>query len=361
MDMNRTLDRMSFGLTRRAAFYADMYAFTGAGIPAFQALERMIGVARRRYNTKRLANVYASIAASMRAGNSLAKSLSQWVPAAEAVMINGADSAGGDVLRATFKELASLLERQRAIRTKLMSVVGINLLSIGVIVAVIVSVMHTLVPALDKAATPAMEAHMSFAPIYFATGKGILDYGPYVLVALIALGFWVMWLLPNWTGSRRLTFDSLIPPFTLYQRAQATYFLSSAASMMRAGITLKSVLTDTGKLGSKWLRWHVERMSRSLDAGRQEVTVLANGLLPRETGDRLEVYSLIPDFTGIMTRLAEDNFQLYEGAIKKIGNTMTAVSILLLAGFAASTLFAMFDFSNALQASVTAMKHAAGG
>lgn len=361
MDLKRALDKFAFGLKNRAAFYADMDAFTGAGIPAFQAIERMAAIARRRGKTRRLANVYGAVMASMRGGESLAKAIAPWAPAAEAVMITGAETAGGDVLRMAFRELATLLDRQQKMKTKLYAVMSGNVGILVVIVAEIFYIMSIMVPALKRAMTPDVAKRMVFAPYYFSFGDFVLHDGWIVLLLAGLIFAAVTWSLPNWTTRHRDWFDAHMPPWSLYKRLQATFFLSTAAAMMRAGITLKSVVADMQRFGSKWAQMHLSVILRSLESGKQEVVALASGMLPRDTNDRLEVYSLIPDFTKIMSRLADDNLVIYEKAIDRLGKVMGTVTVLVFALFLAATLIAIFDFTNAMNQSVEAMRHVGGG
>lgn len=359
MDLQRTKLRISFGLGKRAAFYADMAAFMDAGIPPFKALERMIEVARRRWMTRDLADVYSSIVTAMKSGDSFAVSIAHWVPASEAVMLTGAEKAGADVLRSSFLELGQLLERQRKVRQQIVNSMLINGFIYVLIAVVVVVFMYSLVPQLSAAETPDAKARMSFAPLYFAFGNALMHYGIYFVLLVIAFVVWLVWSMPNWIGSWRESLDTRVPPYTLYQRTQATLFLSSASSMMRAGIPMKTVLTDMERFGSKWLRWHVRRMLHALNAGRQEVVAMDSGLLPRDTSDRLQIYSLVPDFTKIMSRLSADNFTAYEAAVKRFNLIVRVIAIICLVGFTLATLYAMFDFTNALQASVSAARHAA--
>jgi type II secretory pathway component PulF len=138
---------------------------------------------------------------------------------------------------------------------------------------------------------------------------------------------------------------------------QATFFLSSTAAMMRSGIPLKTVVTDMVPYASPWLRTHLSKMLRGLEQGKSEVEVLGGGVLPEDSAARLQVYELMPDFSGIMNRLSEDNFVAYEDAVERIGGALKTFTFILLVTFAAVTLFAMFDWSNAFQTAIKAMRN----
>lgn len=361
----RFLDKLAFNLRRRSEFYADMASFMSADIPPFQALVLMEEIARKRSGTRRLANVYRHTLRAMPGGASIAVALAPWVPGNEAVMMVGADSAGPVVLRQAFLEMAGLLDRQQKAKKKLFKTLFSNGVSLGAIVGVMYFIMSMVVPQLQSSITPAMASQMSFAPVYFAFGRGFINYGGVVGVGMVVLAALVTWSLGNWSRSyrwwSRRWFDVHLMPWTLYARTQATFFLATTSAMMRAGIPLKTVVTDMVPFASTWMRAHLRKLLRDLESGRPEVDALGAGMLPRDTSDRLKIYALMKDFTGIMTRLSNDNFVVFEESIDKISAVLQLISLLMLAAFAASTLIAIFDYSRALQASVSAVRSSAGG
>lgn len=357
------LDRQAFNLRRRSEFYADMARFMDSDIPPKQALDRMEGIARRRRATQRLAKVYRAMLRDLTRGKSFAQSVAAWAPGGEAVMLVGAEQAGPAVFMLAMRELAILLERQQRARSKLRSALLANGLVFLVIIGVIVEVVTMIVPELVKDETKVMVAHMSFAPYFFAFGEWIFHYGVYLVIPVVAIAAVIGWSLPNWTRSRLLSrewFDRSLMPWTLYKRMQATFFLSTTAAMMRSGIPLKKIATDMMPFGSKWMKFHLRRLLRHLELGKSEVEALGAGMLPRDSSDRLQIYAVMKDFTAIMTRLSEDNFQLYEKSIDQVAGTLKFFSILILGVFAVALLFAIFDYSNAVTASVHAMQMQAG-
>lgn len=344
--------RRVFNTTRRAEFYQDMAKFSAADIPSFQGIEKMIAIVQRRRH-KHLEAIYKRIADGLSGeGGSLTKGLAPEVPGGEAAMLTAAAEAGPGVLQAVLSQLASLLDRQvkinRALRKVLLSN-GLVLLAITVVIAVM---MVLVVPELEAGTTPQMQSLMHFAPLYFAFGAGFIEYGPWILGAVIALGVWIKWALPRWhkprTYWKRPWFDRHFLPFKLYARTQATYFLSTIAPMMEAGMPVNNVLTGMQAFATPWFRSHLRRMLKLLEAGNSPVDALNTGFLPTDTADRLSIYELIPDVTKLMRSLADDNFEIYERRVALVGATLKAASLILLFVFAASTMYAIFDFARAL-------------
>lgn len=353
--------KSSFGLKRRATFYSSMADFSETQIAPYAALTEMLGVARKRRTQRGLVPVYSAMMATMQAGEGLAAAVIPWVPAAEAIMLRGAASAGPSVLTGALRELGQLLERQAQARILLIKTILSNAFALLVVIGVIIQLITTLVPILSKSATPAARERMHFAIVYFTVGQAVLDYGLYVLAGVIVLSIVIAVSLPMWVSDRRKVFDQYIPPWTIYQSLQATLFLSTTAAMMRAGITLNSVLTDLSSLGSRWMRSNMARMKSVLDSGAGAIAALVEGPLPNPTVDILQVYRLIPDFENVMTKLAEANFVSYERSIKRISIVLGAIVTVVMLGFALATIMAMFNFTDAIRATATAAQSAAGG
>jgi type II secretory pathway component PulF len=352
--------KMAFPIAVRSAFYADMASFMSADIPPYQALVRMEVIARKRSKTRRVANIYKSTIRAMDRGVPLAKAVAPWVPGSEAVMMVGAETAGPLVLQQAFGELSVLLERQQKAKKKLVKTLFSSGMSLAAIIGVMYFIAKMVIPQLKISMTPDMAARMTFAPYYFAFGTAFIKYGVYVLIGFILLAIAIITTMGRWTKSRRWWsrrwFDAHLIPWTLYARTQATFFLATTSSMMRAGIPMKAVVTDMVPFASIWMKAHLRRLLRDLEAGRSEVDAMGTGILPSDTSDRLKVYALMKDFTGIMTRLSDDNFVVFEESIDKIGGVLHTVSLFLLVSFAVSTMVAIFDYSTALQASVSAIK-----
>ncbi|MGH8156529.1 MAG: type II secretion system F family protein [Rhodanobacter sp.] len=357
----QALDNLSFSLDVRSGFYTAMADFSDAGVAPYAALQEMLGVARDRWMKRSLVKVYVGIMDVMKTGVGLPAALAPWIPSAEASMLRGAQEAGPEVLNQAFNELGGVLKRQAMARNMFLKVIGMNTLNLIVMLGVLLYIIFTLVPETDKLVTPAMEPKMAFAAAYFAIGEWLISYGLYLLGAVILAIGGVIYALPNWASKRRRVFDQYIPPFSIYQRFQATMFLSSTASMMRAGITLNSVLEDLAQYGSKWMRFHVRNMQDVLDAGLGDVKALSAGPLPNDTSDTLRVYRLIPNFRDVMSRLSEANFKSFENSIVTIAFILEMSSMLLMTAFGAATVYAMFQFSDAIKASAQAAQQAAGG
>lgn len=342
-------DRLAFPLAVRAEFYTVLADSAAVGIAPSATIEELLGVALLRRARRMQARVYQGVLDVLATGTGLPAALAHWIPTEELVMLRGAEVAGTAALNSAFAKLGQLLHRQAEVRQKLKRALWVNAGNLSLIVGVMVEVIATMVPEVDKSVTPAIAAKMPFAVAYFGASEWLLRNGAFVLIGLLAAMGGVAYSLGHWAGERRRFFDQHIFPYTLYQRFQATLFLSTGAAMLQAGITLNSVLADMKEYANPWLQFYLDTMQEALDGGEGEVKALALGPLPTDTSDSLRYYRLIPRFQDVMARLSEGNFKRYERSIELLSSALNVASTFLMAIFAVCTLIAMFNFSDAMQ------------
>lgn len=349
-------ERRAFGAAKRAAFYADMGRFLLAGISPSQALGamRQVAAARRR---RSLAAIYSRVLTRLnegQGGRSIASALASEIPGNEVVMLEGAARGGTEALAGAFGEIAKLIDRQVTSARKLRGAVIQSVVRGLTVVVAVAVVMLMVVPQLQASVTPAVDARLGFAKAYFAVGDAFLWAAPLFLAALFAAAVASWWSLPRWRGPRREAFNRHLLPWSFYVRVQATYFLSALAPMLRAGIKMDEALIGMRHYATPWLGGHIQAMLRKLDNGRRGAEVLAGSFFPRDTADRLAIYKELPDFTEVMSRLADDNFRLYEEKIDGLSALVKTLAFVLLALFVLATLLMLFDFATATKAAANA-------
>jgi type II secretory pathway component PulF len=374
-------ERFAFRLQYRCAFYTDIAAFMSANIPPYRALKQMEMIARKDKSTRVLARIYRRMMTLMEgdkktvgpvlptsepsAANSKSKSfataISIAVPDSEAIMLLGAERAGQEAFVMAVRELAAFLTRQNKATWGLRKAVGKAFINVAVIVGLVYFMSIMVVPILQRTAKPAMLEKMRFAPYYFTFCHGFVRWFPLFALVFIALLIASWASLPRWTPKFRYLsrnwFDRHLMPWTLYKQTQATFFLSGTAGMLRAKNPLKGVVERSVPHASPWYRYHLSRMIDDLTDGKSEVEAIAGGLLPKVVANRLLVYQLIPNFTEIMTRLADDTFTGFEQAIEQFSDKAKSWSVIALLVFGITTMFAIFDYVITLLAYTSAIRN----
>lgn len=339
-----------FNAKERASFYTDAAKFMQDNIKVRDMLADLssnckLSKSKRR---RRLAEVFDYISDNLaREGSTFAEAMAKVIPPDEAMIVLSGEKA--ESLVEALGHLSTMIERKIAAKVKLqgaaMGAVGYLLLASVFIIYIAIKI----IPNIANAAPVAVLRTMHFAPFYFAFCEGYLFWSPFIAVFLILAAIFIARTLPRWTGPKRRWFDEHVPPWTIYHRMQATMFLITASIMIRANTRLKDVMTETSRLGTPWFRWQARRVMAILAGGSSEVGALQSGILPTDTMERLRIYSRLSDFTLVMQRLSDDNFNLYMRKLGAIGNIFGWISKLFFVSVIMGLTVSIMDFMVAMQ------------
>jgi len=334
------------GRASRIALYTDMHAFLSKGITMVEVFGDMIEIFRKNKKHSHAA-VYTDMQKAIAAGDKLSVAMAPWIPEEEALMLGQGEAANRvlDILGS----MKNMLTRQAEAMGVMVGAVMGGIGYIIIIVGMVLFASHVVVPPMLQSSTPKDLAAMSFAPYFFAFSDWFAKWFPVLGILVGGAIAWSIWSLPRMIGPRRLWLDNHLAPWSIYRRMRSTMFLISAATMLRAGVTMIDVLGDTARLGSGWTRWHARRGMAILNSGGDGTQALSTGLLPRDTADRLKIYKRLVDLDKIMPALAEDNFIIYKKTLGRFGGVVAMLSRIALALYLLAMLGAIFDFAMTLQ------------
>lgn len=343
-DLNRLTARLAFNATRRANFYADLAAFDAAGHAPFRALEKMRSVGRRRRSLRWLMTILDSALRSAARGGSVAESLRPWIPGEEAAMLVAGENGGN--LRGALNELATLLAAKIAVGASLRKNLIAAALSFAGLVALMIYILKTVMVQARPLVPDATLAKMSIAPLYFQLGELLMAWLiPLLVLAAIAAGA-VIWSLAHWAPDPlRRKLDAHVPPWSLYGRLQAAFFLVTAASMMSAGQPFRVAVEEIRRFAAPWTRSHLNATLRRLAAGQGEVASMLTGMLPWDVEDRLLIYADLPDFRHVMQMSARDSMASLLAKVNFIGGAVKTVAMAMMAVFILFTVAAIGEIA----------------
>jgi type II secretory pathway component PulF len=134
------------------------------------------------------------------------------------------------------------------------------------------------IPIIQKVAPPEVwtpfNALVRDFALFVANNAGLLLAGAAAGVAL------VMYMLPRWTGGLRTRIESMSPglatllfpvmpfalPMIVYRDFQAGLMFNALSVMLQSGRTLKEALIGIRRRAQPWLRWHLTKVLRQLEA-----------------------------------------------------------------------------------------------
>jgi len=378
-DVRTLMARMAFGRKARMEFYGDMAAFVHEGMPAYRTIERIRSVAAARLERRegvqglvaRIGNgllvtrrslrarqpIMLSLQARMDQGRTLGEALRGWVPAEEAEMICSGERA--DRLETVLRELEQLLKAKvevGAVLTRSALVVGMRLLALF---AIMFMLLKTVLKEARGLINDDIFERLTLAPAYFAFGDAFVAYAiPGLLVGAVALAA-IAWSLPRWRPyGLRETLDSLVPPWSLYARAQSAALLMSASAMMESGHQFREALIGMATHGDPWLQTHCRRILDRLGKGMGDAQALQTGMLDWQLEDRLATYALLDDFKQIMRAVARDGIASVKRTAEAMAATANVVTTLMVGVFIIWSVFALGEMAMEMS-SVAGMQPAA--
>jgi len=341
--------RFRFGIAARLAFYEDMESFVREKIPPSRAIEKMHVVMRPHRSQRVLTTVLGAVAVQMATGASLARALSSWIPSEEAALLQAGEQTGDlGVALARLRELVSRkLAVREALRAELMPA-GLMVVALAIIMRILQS---TLLDAAVDMVPPQYLARTAVAGPYIAFAAFVQSWGLLLVATAIGVTGLIYWSLDNWRPSRTRQFlDERVIPWSMYRRQSSTFFLVSAAAMMRAGTPFQRAVAELQATATPWSRTHMQRMLARLRSGVNPVAAMGTGLLPWEIQARLEIYAELPNTPDVMESTARASMiQLLKRA-KTTGTIVRTAVMLAFAAFILATLFSQQEITLALEA-----------
>jgi len=340
--------KLQFTSKRRMGFYRDMENALRAGIAEFHAIERMCEVSRPRRSLRWLVSILEPTVVAMKNGKSFASAMSDWVPQEDAALLYAGEESKD--LPGALSSLIELLESKLKISSSLKSNLIPSLIFIVMICGVLVYIIKALVPVVKGLVPDEVVQELSILPHYLAFGRFVLEWGLAVAVGVLALGIVIALSLPRWTsGGLRSHLDARVPPWTLYTRIQAVFFLVSISSMMRAGRTFKFSVESMNGFASPWLQAHFATMLARLRSGKPEVSAMQVGLLPVDVADRLNFYAILPNFMAVMQQTARDAMEQLIIVVARIGGLVKTLVLLIATVFIMTTLLSIYEMSDGMK------------
>lgn len=322
----------------RIALLEDLAAFTRAGLPPYVALETIAAVSKKR-GRRRHYGVLSVILKRLSQGRPLVEAMRGKVDDTTLILIDSGEKSGN--LPTGLLQAATLLKRKKEmidILRRSLTTPAINVVALSGLVYYVSS---QVVPAAKKLMPPQYLSDLSKA--YFAFGDAYIAWGPYMALTAVVACVSILISLPRFTGSARRVLDDKVFPWTLYRYMQASAFLLTCSSMLKAGIPFGQVVRSF-KTEARWMRSKIGAMKALLANGMTEAEAIhRSGILPPDIDDRLSVYAKLPDFVSVMEPLSQDAIERAKAKLVAFATSVSTATMILIAVFILFTLFGIGD------------------
>lgn len=324
--------QIAFGSEARADLYEDIAAYLDAGISINEAFAKMESVMTRRKHP--LAPMIQEWNHLREEGATMAEVMANWIPADEAGMLAGGEVTG-DVGN-SFVQMAELTRQKTTLRSLLTTKLVPPALLIIAMLAMLYFISKRMVPAIEPMLPPSMMPGVTKA--YFAMGNFVINFGPVIGIALVATLIAIFFSFPRWVGGGRDRADKFFP-WTTYRSIQSGFLLITIAAMSRSGMNMSEIVKKLHPYANKYMQMHLDRTSLKMKTGQAKPTeAIDTGLLPTRVVDRLEIYSVLPDFSTVMDAMGKNVMKKMDADFSKLSASINMIVMLLAAAFIIFTL-----------------------
>lgn len=338
---------------RRADFYYDMASALEDKVPLFTILRKY--EARGRTRSRGDALLYRHMLREAM-GGSLSQSLIGVVPTTELILIDAIQGSGDAGLARGLYFLSETVEKVdrmfATVRKAVMYPVILMVLFAGLLTGFSLFAVPILADLLPPERWPAMGQAL------YAVSYTVSHYGVLLGLALVALVVAFGLSLSRWQGPLRRRLDHWAP-YSLYRDFSGAMLIVSIASLMRAGVSLRSALERAARFSSPWMRWHLrEILSRlSSEQSTQFGQAFATGVLNGPLEDRVQDASERRDPIAAFVKIGVGSIDRIERSIQRsasrLNSALMAVAGITLAAMMFGFFATAFEMQSGIQASPT--------
>lgn len=242
----------------RANFYHDLGASLHDHVPLVSTLRKYETRARERGSADAL--VYLEILRGLQNG-SLSGAMRHIATPMEQTMMDATQTAGDGVMAEGLQFLSQTVEKVDRMRGTLLKALAYPMFLLGMFAFMMAMFSHLAVPVLVELMDP--EKWPPLGQLLYHVSLAIRAYGIHVLVVVLLVLFVFAFTLNRWTGTVRRRLDEHFP-YNIYRDFSGALLLVSLASMMRAGVSLRTSLMRIQNFAPPWMKWHVRRILLNL-------------------------------------------------------------------------------------------------
>ena len=219
-------------------------------------------------------------------GGDLYATWSDTLPSSDLAVIRSAQIQGNDAVIATLHELASALRLMAQLRGLVSSILAVAVCAVVLMILMMVAIPFFTLPRLLQAFEVLPPDYYGMLTRRLIVLADVVRHGILPLsLFLIAMCVWVVWSIPNWTGSARQLLDQW-GIWRIYRYVQGMRFLVFLSILLRKDtqgpVHLRTALMLMQPGCPPWLSWHIDQMRNALDQGAGGIDVFDTGLLESE-------------------------------------------------------------------------------
>lgn len=324
------LQKLTFGLKARVSMYERIGAFLEAGIDMVTTLRTIRDRYKKRRSTQGRAKILDSWIRSMERGGTFSDAIREWVPSSEHMLISSGERGEGII--SGLQEARVLSQASAKSKAAILGGTIFPAVLFAMIIGMLIMFQVQMVP-IFKQLLP-VDRWPGSAQTLNSLSAFMKNQLYLVLGAVLAGSAVISYTMPRWRGDLRLKVFDKLPPWSIYRSYQASSFLISLSSLMKAGVANYDALRLMHRTASPWMRLHLERMMFSMrSGGANPGEALDTGLLDPDVAGDIQDYSRLGSFQNAIYRIGQRSL---EDGVKSIQLKMDVLKNILLFAVAGS-------------------------
>jgi type II secretory pathway component PulF len=322
---------------QRSNFYYEIGASLREHVPLVSTLRKYETRARLRGSDAAL--VYLEILRGFQNGT-LSAAMGRIASPLEQSLIDATQSAGDGAMADGLQFLAQTVEKVDRMRATLTKAIVYPVFLLLMFSSMLTVFSRLAVPVLVELMAP--EKWPPLGQVLFYTSQLVTQRGLLLLGVLLLVLELFLFSLPRWTGPLRRKLDDYFP-YNIYRDFSGSLLLVSLASMMNAGVSLRTSLTRTQSFATPWMRWHVRKILLNLSRSNSPHfgQAFQTGVLNTEMTDRVQDASERRNPVEAFIRTGSRAIDLMVVTLDKRA-TVINMSMLLICGLFLGVMFAGF-------------------
>lgn len=216
-------------------------------------------------------------------GSTLRDMMAGVVPRGDLMLLAAVDGAGKDKSDALLRTADAVDFQLQSLRTLGIQLV-VPLLAVPMVGAICYITAEIIVSIAESVPASVWVGYNAFVR---TLSEFITHHWQAITAGLVGVVGTVAYSLPRWVGGLRLKLDRA-PGYALYRDYNAATVLSALAMLLSSGKTLMEALQGLQTNASPWLRWHLRRITNSLEDNPTDYqAAFASGLMPLSVRARL--------------------------------------------------------------------------
>lgn len=346
MNFDLMMAKFSFSANKKTRLMRQMQRLNKAGISTAASLDMLYALysqngKKAKDNTAIAVNEWRK---KLRAGRSLASSLSGWVNKSEEMIIEAGEQS--NKLSEAMADALEASSAARRIRRTITMAMAYPVVMLIALCAMLYGFSTGIVPTFAEIVPP--QQWTGNAARMYGLSQFVINWLPFLVFGVLALGVAAWLSLPRLTGPTRTILDKL-PPFSIYKVTAGASFMMSMRGFIAAGITVPEALRRIARGSTPYIRSRTEAILGQVNAGHNlgdAMTRAKQNFPDPDINGEISIYAGLDDFARNLDVLAKE---WIEGAVERTqqaSKVLSNIMLVLLAGTIMFMAVSMFELQD---------------